>query len=115
MAYGAGLIAARKFGAREIVDPCPYVRGTIEDIFKKYQGLGPLLPAMGYSLAQRDELRETIGAVECDTVIIGTPIGLKGLLNLQKEIVRVGYEIEECENTLLRGYIEEFVNEATKS
>lgn len=115
MPYGAGLIAARKFGAREVVDPRPYARGSIADVFKKYPLLNSLLPAMGYSPEQRKELRETIEAIECDTVVVATPVDLKGLLNLQKETVRVGYEVEECDGTQLRGYIEEFAKGATGS
>jgi predicted GTPase len=115
MPYGAGLIAARKFGAREVVDPRPYVQGSIEDVFNKYPLLNSLLPAMGYSPEQRDELGETIEAIECDTVIVATPVDLKGLLNLHKETVRVGYEIEECEGGRLRGYIEEFAKGAAGS
>jgi predicted GTPase len=114
MPYGAGLIAARKFGAREVVDPRPYVQGSIEDVFNKYPLLNSLLPAMGYSPEQRDELGETIEAIECDTVIVATPVDLKRLLNLQKETVRVRYEIEECNGTRLRGYIEEFAKGATE-
>jgi predicted GTPase len=115
MPYGAGLIAARKFGASEVVDPRPYVQGSIEDVFNKYPLLNSLLPAMGYSPAQREDLRETIEAIECDTVIVATPVDLKRLLNLQKETVRVRYEIEECKGTRLRGYIAEFAKGTTGS
>ncbi len=114
MPYGAGLIAARKFGASEVVDPRPYARGSIADVFKQYPLLSNLLPAMGYSPAQRKELRETIEAIECDVVIIATPVDLKGLLNLHKETVNVRYEIEESEGTRLREYIEEFAKGATE-
>lgn len=115
MAYGAGLIAARKFGAREIVDPRPYARGSIEALFRKYPNLGPLLPAMGYSPAQREDLRETIAAIECDAVVVATPMDLKALLNIRKETVRIDYELEERDGTLLRGHIEKIAQGAAGS
>ncbi|MCP3676221.1 MAG: GTPase, partial [Deltaproteobacteria bacterium] len=100
--------------ASEVVDPRPYARGSIADVFKLYPNLGTLLPAMGYSSAQRKELRETIEAIECDIVIVATPIDLKGLLNLHKGTVNIRYEVEESEGTRLREYIEEFAKGATE-
>jgi predicted GTPase len=95
MAYGAGTIAAKKLGAKEIVDPRPYAVGSIRDTFKKYTHLGALLPAMGYSDKQVDELEKTINAAPCDLVIIGTPIDLRRILSLNKPAVRARYELQE--------------------
>ena len=76
MAYGAGVIAARKFGASQIIDPRPWVINSIAETFRKYPKIGTLLPAMGYGGKQVKDLEETINRVECDSVIIGTPIDL---------------------------------------
>jgi predicted GTPase len=95
MTYGAGTIAARKFGALEIVDPRPYVTGTIKDTFKKYPRIGLLLPAMGYGDKQKKDLSETINNTPCDAVIIGTPIDLRKIIDISKPTVRVRYDLSE--------------------
>jgi len=95
MKYGAGVIAAQKFGAKEIIDPRPYAVGTIKDTYTKYPGIGTLLPAMGYGKKQIQELEDTINAVDCDMVIIGTPIDLSRIIKINKKSVRVKYELQE--------------------
>jgi len=95
MRYGAGVIAARRFGAREIVDPRPWLRGSLKGTFKIYPSIGPLLPAMGYGEQQMRDLKETIDAAECDLVIIATPVDLGRILNIGKPFVRVRYELQE--------------------
>jgi predicted GTPase len=95
MAYGAGTIAAKKSKASEILDPRPYAVGSIKAAFKKYPHLGTLLPAMGYGKEQIRELQETINATPCDVVVIGTPIDLRRILNMDKPAVRVTYELQE--------------------
>jgi predicted GTPase len=96
MAYGAGIVAARRFGAVEIVDPRPYAVGSIIEIFEKYPQTGPLLPAMGYSEQQIDELEETINATPCDIVIVATPIDLRRVLKrIAHPMDRVRYELQE--------------------
>jgi len=95
MAYGAGIIAAKKLGASEIVDPHPYAVGSIKNTFKEYAHLGAVLPAMGYGKEQVRELEETINATPCDVVIIGTPIDLRRLLHLNKPAIRAKYELQE--------------------
>ncbi len=97
MAFGAGLLAAKKYGAKDIVDPRPHAVGSIATVFEKYAHLGPVLPAMGYSDVQMKELEMTINAADCDTVIAGTPIDLGRLLRLNKPVVRVKYRIEEVD------------------
>jgi predicted GTPase len=95
MKYGAGVVAAQIYGASEIVDPRPWVTGTIADTFKKYPGIGSLLPAMGYGSQQMKDLEKTIRAVNCDAVVIGTPIDLSTLIRIDKPAVRVRYRLEE--------------------
>ncbi len=95
MPYGAGHIAARKFAAAAIVDPRPFARGSIRDTFERYGHLAEVLPAMGYGARQIGELEATIDAADCDLVIIGTPIDLRCVLNVNKPSVRVTYELEE--------------------
>lgn len=95
MTYGAAVVAAEKFGASEIVDPRPYTVGTITDTFKKYPGIGKLLPAMGYGDQQIRDLEKTINQTQCDVVVIGTPIDLRKLVKLNKPAMRVTYELQE--------------------
>ncbi|MCK5685876.1 GTPase [bacterium] len=95
MEYGAGIVAAMRYGAEELVDPRPYTTGTITDTFKKYPYIGTLLPAMGYGDQQIKDLEDTINATECDLVIIATPIDLSKLINIKKEHVKVDYELQE--------------------
>ncbi|VAX30590.1 hypothetical protein MNBD_NITROSPINAE05-1128, partial [hydrothermal vent metagenome] len=95
MQYGAGVIAAKRFGAKEIVDPRPWITGSLKDTFAKYPHIGKLLPAMGYGEEQIRDLETTINAADCDLVVIGTPIDLGRILNIQKPTVRVRYELAE--------------------
>ena len=94
MAYGAGWVAARRFGAAEIVDPRPYAVGTILETYKKYPTTGDVLPAMGYGDAQIKELEQTINNAEVDLVVIGTPIDLSRLMKIKKPTQRVRYELQ---------------------
>lgn len=95
MTYGAGIVAAQKFGAREIVDPRPYAVGTIKETFAKYPGTGALLPAMGYSGEQVKELEATINAAPVDLVLIATPIDLRRIIEIKHATDRVRYELQE--------------------
>ncbi len=110
MTYGAGFLAAEKYGAAEIVDPRPYAAGSIRATLEKYPGIKNVLPAMGYAPEQVRELKETIERSPCDVVLIATPIDLRRLLDLGKESVRIGYEIEEFEGMELKGCIEGFID-----
>ncbi|MBE0466573.1 MAG: GTPase [Candidatus Desulforudis sp.] len=107
MASGAGMLAARKHGAAEIVDPRPYAVGTIRDTFAKYGRLTKVLPAMGYGEEQVGELAETINRAPAELVIIGTPIDLRRVLTLDKPAVRVRYELAERGKPDLADIIEE--------
>jgi predicted GTPase len=95
MAYGAGWVAARRFGAKEILDPRPYAVGSIKETYTKYPTTGNVLPAMGYGDQQTKELEETINRSDADLVIIGTPIDLSRIINIKKPTQRVRYELQE--------------------
>jgi predicted GTPase len=105
MTFGAGLVAARKVGAAEIVDPMPYAVGSIAATYRKYPNAAGILPAMGYGPAQVTELAETIAATPCDVVVVGTPIDLRRVVKLDKPAVRVRYELEEVVPGRLAGEI----------
>ena len=95
MAYGAGVVAAEKFGAAELVDPRPYTVKSISDTYKKYPDIGTLLPAMGYGTQQIKDLETTINRTKCDAVVIATPIDLGKLISIKKPSVRVSYDLQE--------------------
>lgn len=108
MSYGAGVIAAQKFGASELVDPRPWAVDSIAETFAKYPKTGKLLPAMGYGPTQIKELETTINRVDCDAVIIGTPIDLRRVIDIQKPSVRVRYELAEITKPDLHDILIEF-------
>lgn len=108
MAYGAGWVAAIRFGAGEILDPRPYAVGSIKTTYEKYPTTGQILPAMGYGAKQMKELAETIENTPCDIVVIGTPIDLRKLIDIKKDCVRVGYELQEIGEPNLEQVLEEF-------
>lgn len=95
MEFGAGTIAARRFGAREIIDPRPYTMDSITEVYRRYPKIGRLLPAMGYGGKQIQDLQETVNRVDCEGVVIGTPIDLGRLLSFRVPITRVRYELQE--------------------
>ncbi len=106
MRYGAGIVAAQKFGARSVVDPRPYIKGTIRKTFAQYPNIGTLLPAMGYGEKQVKDLEKTINAVPCDLVILGTPVDLRRIITIKKPAVRVTYELKEVTRPGLQGAVE---------
>jgi predicted GTPase len=95
MAYGAGIVAAHRFGAADIVDPRPHAVGSIVEVYRRYPDTGPLLPAMGYGEAQVAELERTIRNTPCDLVLVATPIDLRRVVTIDKPVQRVRYEIQE--------------------
>jgi predicted GTPase len=105
MKIGAGTIAAQHAGVGEMVDPRPYLKGSLVDTFEKYPGIGKLLPAMGYSDEQVKDLEDTINAVDCDVVVIGTPIDLRRLVKINKPSVRVNYNLEVISEPSLEAII----------
>lgn len=105
MKYGAGILAAQKYGAKEIIDPREYAVKSIADTYKKYPDIGTLLPAMGYGSKQIKDLEDTINKVPCDTVIIATPIDLRRLIRINKPFVRVIYELQEIGHPALNDLV----------
>ncbi len=110
MEYGAGHVAAQKHKASQIVEPRPYAVGSIKDTFAKYTHVREVLPAMGYGDKQMKELEDTINKVDCDAVIIGTPIDLGRMLNINKPSARVLYELEEQQPGQLAAAIKKAVS-----
>jgi len=109
MTYGAGVVAARRFGAAELVDPRPAAVGSIREVLERYPALEPLVPAMGYGPAQMSELEATLNAVDADIVLSATPIDLTRLLALNKPITRVRYDLAQESGTPLADVIEPIV------
>ena len=108
MPYGAGVIAATRYGASKIIDPRPFAVGSINETFQKYTHLDKVLPAMGYGKKQMAELAQTIDKIECDLVVSGTPIDLGRLIKTNKKILRVSYELEEIGTPDLEEVLREF-------
>jgi predicted GTPase len=108
MKYGAGIVAARKYGAAQIVDPRPFAIGSIKKTFEKYNHLDDVLPAMGYGEKQTRELAQTIEAVDCDLVVSATPIDITRVIKVSKPILRVGYELEEIGTPNLKDVLKKF-------
>lgn len=108
MQYGAGTIAAQRFRAREIIDPRPYTVDSISEIYRKYPKIGRLLPAMGYKDEQVRDLQETVNRVDCEGIVIGTPIDLKRLLSFNVPVTRVRYELQEIGFPTLSELLEDF-------
>jgi predicted GTPase len=102
MTYGAGVVAAKRAGAAELVDARPWATGTIREVYKTYPHIGTLLPAMGYSPQQRKDLSETINASDADAVLIATPIDLRKVCDLTKPAYRASYELEVVSSPTLR-------------
>ncbi|MCK5764927.1 MAG: hypothetical protein KAH26_03035 [Bacteroidales bacterium] len=109
MKIGAGTVAAKKFGAAELVDPRPYTVGKLSETFNIYPNIGTLLPAMGYGEEQLKDLETTINNVECDTVVIGTPIDLNRIIKINKPNTRVYYDLQEIGYPDLTGLLDDFV------
>ncbi len=107
MAYGAGVVAARRFGAAEIVDPRPFAVRTIADTYKKYPTTGAVLPAMGYGEEQTRDLEETINNADVDYVLIATPIDLRRLIHIKHPADRVRYELQEIGQPTLKGILKD--------
>lgn len=109
MKIGAGVVAALKFGAGELVDPRPYTVGKLSETFRIYPNIGTLLPAMGYGEEQVRDLEKTIENTPCDAVVIATPIDLNRIVKINKPTVKVGYDLQEIGSPNLSGILDEFV------
>ena len=115
MRYGSGVVAAQRYGAKELVDPRPYTVGSITEAFKRFPNVGPLLPAMGYGKKQLEELEATIKKVDCDALVIGTPIDLNRVIDIGKPNTRVYYELQEIGTPNLDEIVSRFVKEVNLS
>lgn len=111
MKLGAGTVAATKYGAAELIDPRPYTVGKLSETFEIYPNIGTLLPAMGYSEQQLKDLEATINNVDCDAVVIGTPIDLNRIVKINKPNTRVYYDLQEIGYPTLEEILNDFVKE----
>jgi len=110
MKFGAGIVAAEKFGASEIIDPRPYTVGKLSETFNNYPEIGTLLPAMGYGDEQIKDLETSINNTECQGVIIGTPIDLRRIINIKHPSTRVTYDLHEIGHLKLDEVLSPFLN-----
>lgn len=108
MSYGAGLVAARKFGVKQIVNPKPFAIGSIKGTYNKYPHIDSILPAMGYGSSQMEELENTINNIDCDVVISGTPIDITRIIKTKKPIIRVRYNLQEIGKPDLYDVLKQF-------
>ncbi len=115
MQYGAGVVAARQCGVAEIIDPRPFVVGKIKDSFRSYPNLGPVLPALGYGDEQVADLEKSANAVDCDVVVIATPIDLGRLVKFKRPTVRVTYDLREKGEAKLPSLIEQTAQSGKRS
>jgi len=100
MGYGAGVVAARRYGAAELIDPRPFAVGSIAEAFRKYPHMGAMLPALGYSDEQMTELRRTIRRASPELVVVATPVDLRRVLKIDVPMACVRYELREVEGSL---------------
>jgi len=114
MKIGAGIVAARRFGAAEIVDPRPYAVGRLADTFHTYPEIGKLLPAMGYGEQQMRDLAATIEKTDCDSVVIATPIDLERVIKINKPCTRVEYSLQEIGRPDVDDVIKDFIAKIRK-
>lgn len=114
MKIGAGVVAAQKYGAAELVDPRPFVTGRLAETFRIYPNIGTLLPAMGYGDEQIRDLEETINRTNCDSVVIATPVDLGRIINIKKPHTRVHYDLQEIGSPNLDEILKDFVENKVK-
>jgi predicted GTPase len=111
MSFGAGIVAAKKYGAAEIIDPRPFAVGSIKELYTRYPHIGDLVPAMGYYPEQLAELEETISKSECDAVIIGTPFNLRRLLRVDKPCAQVSYDLRDMGEPTLAAIVKDYIRD----
>ncbi|MFH2005123.1 MAG: cyclic 2,3-diphosphoglycerate synthase [bacterium] len=114
MSYGAGTVAAKKYGAKEIIDPRPFAVGSISELYAKYPHIGDLVPAMGYYPEQLKELEDTIAKSDCDSVIIGTPFNLRRLLKVDKPCAKVTYDLADMGEPTLAQIVNDYIARRVK-
>ena len=109
MTTGAAKVAAAKFGAAELVDPRPFLKGSLVDMFKLYPHVTDMLPAEGYGGQMLKDMEDTVNAVDCDAVIVGTPIDLARIIDIKKPSTRVYYDLQEIGSPNLGDVLDDFV------
>jgi predicted GTPase len=114
MKIGAGTVAARRYGASEIIDPRPYAVGKLLETYHIYPDIGKLLPAMGYDKQQMSDLSATIEQTKCDSVIIATPIDLGRIIKINKPNTSVQYNLQEIGHPTLENALEPFIKKIKK-
>jgi len=114
MKIGAGIVAARRFGAADIVDPRAYAVGRLAETYRIYPNIGRLLPAMGYGEQQMQDLSATIDKTDCDSVVIATPIDLQRVIKINKPCTRVQYSLQEIGNPTMDDVLENFIGKIKK-
>jgi len=114
MKIGAGVVAARRLGATELVDPRPYITGKLKDTFRIYPNIGTLLPAMGYGEQQVRDLGQTIENTDCDSVVIATPVDLNRIIDIRKPNTRVHYDLQEIGSPNLNEILGDFVDKKVR-
>ncbi len=114
MSFGAGVIAARKYGARKIVDPRPYVVGAIKEAYTKYPQIGEIIPALGYTKKQIKDLEASINSTPADTIVIATPVDLRKFTKLSKPAVKIDYELEERSGPRLDDILKKYLKIRSK-
>jgi len=107
--YGAGYVAAKKYGAAEIIDPRPYAKGIIAEMYREYPHMAEVVPSTGYTPEQIRDLEETLRSVPADVIVSGTPIDLSRIVNVDKPIVQVKYEVEIVEGPTIKDMVDEFL------
>ncbi len=112
MRFGAGIIAAEKYDAAEVIDPRPQAVGSIQDVYAQHAHLGNVLPAMGYGTEQMQELEETIHRTNCDLVLIATPVDLSRIISIRQPTCRVTYEFQEIGSPTLRDVLDPLIQKA---
>jgi len=115
MTIGAGVVAAKRFGAAEIIDPRPYAVGKLAETYKTYPNIGALLPAMGYGDEQVADLSATIEKVDCDSVVVATPIDLGRIIKINKPATRVEYSLQEIGHPTMDDILADFIAKIEKS
>ena len=114
MKIGAGIVAARRFGAADIVDPRPFAVGRLAETYRIYPNIGKLLPAMGYGDQQMKDLSATIDKTDCDSVAIATPIDLQRVIKINKPCTRVEYSLQEIGNPNMDDVLDDFIGKIKK-
>jgi predicted GTPase len=112
MKIGAGMVAAMKYGAAGMVDPRPYTVGSLKNTFLTYPEIGTLLPAMGYGEEQISDLEATIAKIDCDAVVIATPIDLTRIVKIKQPCTRVEYALQEIGNPNMEDVMKDFIEKA---